>query len=141
MSDPLESLLRPVADILNRNIREMTPARQLAAELNGYSVAIRVRDTALAMYFVFAEDGVSLRTQATDDPDVVINGSLITLLRMLQGAGDAAIRNGSVDLSGDAAVAQRFQRLLDIAQPDLEEELSRLIGDVAAHRIAEFGHL
>ena len=44
---------------------------------------------------------------------------------------------GDVDLSGDAATAQRFQKLLDLAQPDIEEELSRVIGDVAAHRIAE----
>ena len=52
-------------------------------------------------------------------------------------AGEDAIRNGDVNLSGDAATAQRFQKLLEFARPDLEEELSRFIGDVAAHRIAE----
>ena len=50
----------------------------------------------------------------------------------------SAIRSGDVELTGDAATAQRFQRLLELARPDLEEELSRFIGDVAAHRIAEF---
>lgn len=138
MADPLESLLRPVAEILNRNIREITPARKLAAKLDGSSVAVRVRDTALAMHFVFDQDVIALRTEHEHEPDVVITGSLITLLRMLRGSGDTAIRDGKVDLTGDAATAQRFQKLLDFAQPDLEEELSRLIGDVAAHRIAEF---
>ena len=137
MASPLEALLRPIADVLNRNITEITPAREIASELNGTTVAIRVRDSALCAYFVFDDDVVALATEYTDDPDVVITGSLITLARMLQGSGEAAIRSGDVDLTGDAATAQRFQKLLDLAQPDIEEELSRVIGDVAAHRIAE----
>lgn len=137
MSDPLETLLRPVSDVLNRNIRETTPARKIAAELNGSTVAIRVRDTALAMYFVFDQDVVALKTEYPNEPDVAITGSLLTLARMIQGGGEAAIRNGDVELTGDAATAQRFQRLLEFAQPDIEEELSRFIGDIAAHRIAE----
>jgi ubiquinone biosynthesis protein UbiJ len=137
MASPLQALLRPIADILNRNIAEITPAREIASELNGTTVAIRVRDTALGAYFVFDDDAVTLSAAYTDEPDVVIMGSLITLARMMKGSGEAAIRSGDVDLTGDAATAQRFQKLLDLAQPDIEEELSRVIGDVAAHRIAE----
>ena len=136
MASPLEALLRPVAEVLNRNISETTPARQLASELDGSIVAIRVRDSALAMYFVFADDGVVLITEHDDDPDVLISGSLLTLAGMLQGGGEAAIRSGEVELTGDAGTAQRFQKLLEHARPDLEEELSRFIGDIAAHRIA-----
>ena len=138
MASPLEVLLRPVADILNRNIAETTPARELATELNGATIAIRARESALNMYFVFDEGVVSLSTEYDQDPDVVITGSLVTLTRMMGGGGEAAIRGGDVDLTGDAATAQRFQKLLDFAKPDLEEELSRVIGDVAAHRLAEF---
>ena len=38
-------------------------------------------------------------------------------------------------IEGDAEVAQAFSELLKEARPDLEEELSRLIGDVAAHQV------
>jgi ubiquinone biosynthesis protein UbiJ len=137
MAGPLEALLRPVADTLNRNIAETTPARALAAELNGSALAIRVRDTALAMYFIFDHEAVTLATGYSEEPDVVISGSLVTLARMLGGNGEAAIRSGDVELSGDAATAQRFQKLLIFARPDFEEELSRVVGDVAAHRIGE----
>lgn len=137
MTSPLAALLRPIADILNRNIAEITPARALAAELDGCSVAIRVRDSALAMYFVFNEDVVTLATDHDAEPDVVIRGSLLTLARMLNGGGESAIRGGDIELTGDAATAQRFQKLLEIARPDLEEELSRFIGDIAAHRLGE----
>ncbi len=137
MPDPLEALLRPFAEVLNRNIAETTPARELATELDGKTVAIRVRDTALAMYFVFDQDVVTLATEFDADPDVAITGSLVTLARMAGGAGAQAIRDGDIDLTGDAATAQRFQTLLDHAKPDVEEELSRVIGDVAAHQLAE----
>ena len=35
MADPLEALLRPVANYLNRTIAEVTPARELCGELDG----------------------------------------------------------------------------------------------------------
>ena len=138
MPDPLEALLRPIAEVLNRNIAEITPARVIATQLEGKTVAIRVRDSALAMYFVFDQDVVTLTTEFDADPDVAITGSLVTLARMAGGAGAQAIRDGDIDLTGDAATAQRFQDLLDHAKPDVEEELSRVIGDVAAHQLAEF---
>ena len=37
----------------------------------------------------------------------------------------------------DQHFAEEFQRLLNFAKPDLEEELSAVVGDVAAHRIGE----
>ncbi len=140
MPDPLETLLHPIARMLNRNIAETTPARELATELDGKTVAIRVRDTALVMYFVFDQDLVTLTTEFDADPDVAITGSLVTLARMVGGAGAQAIRDGDLDLTGDAGTAQRFQALLDHARPDIEEELSRVIGDVAAHQLAKFAH-
>ncbi|MDA0705738.1 MAG: SCP2 sterol-binding domain-containing protein [Proteobacteria bacterium] len=137
MASPLEVLLRPVAEIMNRNIAETMPARALARDLNGATVAIRARDTALSTFFTFADDRVTLSTEYGDEPDVVISASLITLTRMLGGSGEAAIRDGDVELTGDAAIAQRFQKLLGYAKPDVEEEMSRVVGDMAAHRLAE----
>jgi ubiquinone biosynthesis protein UbiJ len=43
---------------------------------------------------------------------------------------------GSVRIEGDAEVAQKFRDLRSRA-PDIEEELSRLIGDVAAHQLRQ----
>ena len=60
---------------------------------------------------------------------------LLTLARMAGESGEKAIRDGKLDLTGDAETAQRFQRLLEYAKPDVEEEVSNVIGDVAAHRI------
>jgi ubiquinone biosynthesis protein UbiJ len=135
--DPLETLLRPVARILNRNIQETTPARELCKKLEGKTVAIRVRDTALAMYFEVRDEVVLLAMDSPAEPDVVITGSLFTLASMAQSSSAGALRDGSLDLTGDAYTAQAFQELLSLAKPDIEEELSMFVGDVAAHHVGE----
>lgn len=139
--NPLETLLRPVARALNRNIGESTPARELSKQLEGKVVAIRVRDTGLAMAFVFADELLELRADTGADPDVVISGSLVTLARlaspMSEADSSAAARRGGLDISGDAFAAQAFQKLLKFARPDPEEELSRIVGDTAAHHAGQ----
>ncbi len=136
--NPLEGVLRPITNILNRNIRETTPARELCESLDSTTVAVRVRDTALAMFFHISSDTIILATDSDADPDVVITGSLLTLAGMAGSSGEAALRDGSLELTGDIQTASAFQDLLSYAKPDIEEELSSLIGDAAAHRLGEF---
>jgi len=135
--NPLEALLRPVASVINRNIRATTPARDLCEKLAGKVIAIRVRNTALTAWFIVHDDRLDLALDGDEDPDVMISGSLLTLARMSGAPGTSELRSGALELTGDTHVASDFQRLLNYAKPDLEEELSAFIGDVAAHRIGE----
>jgi ubiquinone biosynthesis protein UbiJ len=136
--NPLETLMRPFAALLNRQVRAKTPARELCAKLQDRVFAIRVRDTALAMYLIVGPDKISLTGEYGDDPDVIVSGSLLSLARLAGPGGDAAIRDGAINLTGDALLAQQFQSLLQYGRPDFEEELSGAIGDVAAHTIGKF---
>jgi ubiquinone biosynthesis protein UbiJ len=135
--NPLEAALRPLASVLNRNIRATTPARELCEKLAGTIVAVRVRDTALVTWFIVHRDRLELVTNIDQEPDVLVDGSLLTLARMAGVSGVGAIRDGSLELTGDAHLAEEFQQLLAYARPDLEEELSGVVGDVAAHRLGE----
>jgi len=135
--NPLEIALRPVAGILNRNIRATTPARELCARLAGKVVAVRVRDTSLSTWFVVGDEALELSTEYDAEPDVVITGSMLSLARLAGSADLDAMRDGSIELTGDAHVADDFQRLLAFAKPDIEEELSGVVGDVAANRLGE----
>jgi ubiquinone biosynthesis protein UbiJ len=62
----------------------------------------------------------------------------MALLALAGPRAEGAIRGGGVRIEGDAEVAQHFRELLAEAQPDFEEELSRVIGDVAARQVANF---
>ncbi len=135
--NPLEIALRPVTGILNRNIRATTPARELCEKLAGSVIAVRVRNTGLATWFIVRDDELELTTDCDEEADVVISGSLMSLARMATDSDVAALREGSVELTGDAHIADDFQRLLAFAKPDIEEELSGVVGDVAANRLGE----
>ncbi len=135
--NPLEIALRPVTGILNRNIRETTPARELCEKLSGSIVAVRVDNTALATWFIVHDNELELTTDCDEEADVVISGSLMALARMAAESDLEALRDGSIELTGDAHVADDFSRLLALAKPDIEEELSGVVGDVAAHRLGE----
>ena len=41
-----------------------------------------------------------------------------------------------VEITGDAEIAARYRDLLELARPDWEEELSRLVGDLPARRLS-----
>jgi len=131
----LGPLLRPVAAMINRQLSAKTPARELCRELDGRTFALRVPDTALAMYLTVDTHRVILSGDYVDDPEVVATGSLISLARLAGPAADDLVRDGAVNIEGDAVLASQFRALLRYGQPDFEEELSTVIGDVAAHGI------
>ncbi len=135
--NPLEAVLRPIAKVLNKNIRATTPARELCQKLAGTVVAIRVRDTALTTWFIVQDDHLELTTETDLEPDVLISGSIITLAQMAGASEVGAVRSGSLEFAGDPVLADEFRQLLAFAKPDLEEELSEFVGDAAAHRLGE----
>jgi len=135
--DTLETLFRPITALVNRQIKATTPARELCADLDGKIMAVRVKDTGLAIYFCACPDEIALFGEYDGEPDVAITGSIMSLARLAGARGEDAIRDGSLELIGDAELAQAFQKLLGYGKPDIEEELSGVIGDVAAHRLGE----
>jgi ubiquinone biosynthesis protein UbiJ len=136
--DSVQIILQPVASLLNRQIRAQTPARLLCDSLNGTCAAIRVRNTSLVAYLLIDSGQVSLAGEHSLEPDVVISGTLLSLLQLAGSANEDLIRRGDLELTGDAHVATQLKKLLVLARPDAEEELSRLVGDVAAHGIGDF---
>jgi ubiquinone biosynthesis protein UbiJ len=134
----LETLLRPLTALLNRQIQAKTPARELCAELEDRVFAVRVKDTALATYVTVGPGEIFLASEYGDDPDVVISGTLLSLARFAGPEGDQTIRDGAVDVTGDEQLVLKFQDMLRYGRPDLEEELSGVVGDVVAHTVGEF---
>ena len=135
----LDNLLRPVAHLLNRNIADSMQARELCAGLSGRVIEVRLRDTSLAASFIVSDDRVDIQASPGHDPDAFVQASVAGFVRLASGNGEDAIRDGAVQLSGDAETAQAFQALLMAARPELEEELSNIVGDTAAFRAGEFG--
>jgi ubiquinone biosynthesis protein UbiJ len=127
--------LAPLESVLNRNIAGSAAARRLCKQLDGKVLALHVTGLPLSVFFRAEGERMSIETTHADAPAATLSGSPLALLRLAGPAPESAIRGGSIQIQGDAEVAQAFSELLKQAQPDLEEELSRVIGDVAAHQV------
>ena len=127
--------LTPLESVLNRNIAGSAVARRLCRQLDGKMLALHITGLPLSLFFRSEGERMSIDTTNADAPAASLSGTPLALLRLAGPTPEAAIRGGSITIQGDAEVAQAFSELLKQAQPDLEEELSRVIGDVAAHQI------
>lgn len=132
-SDPL---FQPVESLLNRNIAGSSRARELAARLAGRSLEVRVTPTPLRIRFSVVDGAVAVGPGDGSEPDAVIEGTPLSLASLAGPEPEDHIRQGVIRISGDAEAAQSFQKLFRAARPDFEEELSRLVGDAAAHHMA-----
>jgi ubiquinone biosynthesis protein UbiJ len=76
--------------------------------------------------------------------DATVSGSPFALLQLLRDsarAGDGPRRGpprAAPQIRGDAEVANLYRELLSLARPDVEEEISRILGDLAARRLSQF---
>jgi ubiquinone biosynthesis protein UbiJ len=122
---------------LNRSLTESRKAKTLARQLDGRVMSIVAQGTPLAIHFKVHEGRFTLSTRHEGTADATLAGTPLSLLALAGPAAEDSLRGGSVRIEGDAEVAQKFRDLLQQSRPDFEEELSRLIGDVAARQVAQ----
>jgi ubiquinone biosynthesis accessory factor UbiJ len=127
--------LGPLESVLNRNIAASSTAQALCRRLQSKVLALHVEGLPLSLYFMSHGETMELDTTHDGAADATLSGTPLSFLRLAGPRPESAIRAGAVHIQGDAEVAQAFSELLTHARPDFEEELSRVIGDVAAHQI------
>lgn len=135
-----DPLLRPLESLLNRNIAGSSRARALLAQVVGKSLVIKVTATPFRLRIEAAGDRIAIGSGNDIPADATIEGTPLSLARLAAPDATNAFRSGSLQITGDAEIAQGFQKLFAAAQPDLEEELSRVTGDAFAHHLANLAH-
>ena len=127
--------LAAVESLLNRGIAGSARAAALAARLDSTSLRLDV-DGFSPIRASMAGGRLAFIT-ADAAADATITGSPLALLRLARGAaprGDGA----AAQIRGDAEIANQYRQLFTTARPDFEEELSRIVGDLPARRLARF---
>lgn len=127
--------LTVLESVLNRNIAASAAAQALCRRLTGQQLAIRFSGTPIGIFFRSDGERMTLETSSGQAASATLTGTPLSLLQLAGATPEAALRSGAVHIEGDAEVAQTFSELLKQTRPDLEEELSRVVGDVAAHQI------
>jgi ubiquinone biosynthesis protein UbiJ len=121
----------------NRNIAVSAHAASLTKRLEGASLQVEV-DGITRVRAVCSGGRLALLAGDDTPADAVIAGSAPALLQLLRGGGAAAAQSRtSVQIRGDAEIAGLYRELFTAARPDLEEELSRWVGDMPARHLSQ----
>lgn len=145
-------LTSTLENVLNRGLPRSPRAQQLCAELAGRRVAITIApaQSGGSAHVLVESTGHSLKLTAVTagglasapvdatPPDATITGGPLSLLALSGPAPEAVLQRGDVRIDGDAELAQKFRELALLLRPDLEEELSLVLGDVPAHQLGRF---
>jgi ubiquinone biosynthesis protein UbiJ len=129
-------LTQAIENLLNRNLPRSPRARELASALVGKRVRVEARGLGWVIIAESLNTSIRLTRESTEGqpPDAEISGSLLNLAALAGPHPEEVIQRGDVTIRGDAEVAQKFRELAMLLKPDVEEELSRLIGDSPAHQ-------
>ena len=129
-------MFEPLAALLNRGIRGSTDATRRCRTLEGASFRIELDGLGLGLTLVSRGDSVALSQESA--ADARLSGTPGALARLAATGDEALLRSRAVRISGDPLVARDFRDLISLAAPDFEEELARLVGDVAARQLGNF---
>lgn len=116
---------------LNHLLRANSWARESLKPYAGKTVCVRCLPFSVSLQIVDSGEVVPAGAGATADATLTVTPGL--LLRMAA-QDDSAWRDIAID--GDTALAGAVHHLWRHLRWDAEEDLSRLFGDVAAHRMA-----
>jgi ubiquinone biosynthesis protein UbiJ len=117
---------------LNRMLARETWAREKLEPFAGRSARFDAAPFSITLNI--SDDG-TFRAAGEEEPAVTVAVALSTLPLTLS---DPAAAMKDVRLTGDAEFAQALAFVLQNLRPEPEEELSRLVGDIAAQRIVGF---
>ena len=109
------------------------------AELEGKVIAFEFKNTDLIVYLFPQHQGVKFSMEYDEKPHVLIKGTPVNFISMMvSGKTGTQTMPADMELVGDIALAQRFQFIMQDLELDLEEPLSKWLGDTAAHQIGRF---
>lgn len=133
----LAALGRALEGALNRLVDLDPDTRKALGSLDGRAVTLDFRNTPLAMRIAVDGGRLSIGPAFGGDSALRVTAAPSALLAMALARGrDDATTPGRVDVSGDADLARRLERIARTFEPDFDEAFARVFGDVAGFQIA-----
>lgn len=131
----MSAIERLLEEAVNRALQLDPDAIRRLGALEGKVILLELAAEGAPLRFYLFPGASGLRLQRAYDrmPDVTISGTAAVFLRQLVRGPTVS---DALTIRGDIELGQRFQRILSGLEPDWEEGLARVVGDVPAHQIA-----
>lgn len=105
-------------------------------KLAGKVFSIELKELPKPFYFVISAQQVDVLGEFEGTPDVLVRLSITALDELKDSAKTTSlIKQDKLEVEGDIQLLQQFAQLLTEMEIDWEDELSRYLGDVLAHKL------
>jgi ubiquinone biosynthesis accessory factor UbiJ len=121
--------------LLNHVLQQEPEAQARLRRQSGKTALIQWR--AVSLHLVATPAGLLDLATPSPAPDLTLSLTQSSPLELLSGAITGA--KPEVRIEGDVQLAAEVNWLVDHLRWDIEEDLSRIVGDVAAHRLGRLG--
>ena len=126
----LAVLGRALESALNRGLALDKEAANALRGLEGHRVGIELQGLGLALAVRVTNGRLHVGPHWEAERDLNLRAAPGSLLAFALKRGDAPSRGGKVEISGDADLARRVEKLLRGFKPDVEEAFAQTFGDV-----------
>lgn len=136
--DPVRARLGALLEVaLNRALALDAHTQDAVASLEGRHIGVELRSTNLALAISVRGGKLAVGPHWQQAADLNLHASPASLLAFaLRRGEDSPSAPGKVDISGDAELARRVEKLLRDFSPDIEEAFAQTFGDVLGVPIA-----
>jgi ubiquinone biosynthesis protein UbiJ len=123
----------------NRVLRLDPLALEQLANLDGSLIRLELTDLGLGLDAVPSASGLRLSPAGTRPADVTLRGAFRSFARLMLGAG--SLVPGTIEIAGNMDLGRRFQEVMRGLEPEWEEALARVTGDVLAHHLGKLARV
>jgi len=133
----LQRLGVALASALNRTLALDAETRARLSALEGKRIGVDLRGTGLALAIAVVDGRLVVGPHWEKSGDLNLRAAPASLLAFaLRRGDDGAVVPGKVEISGDADLARRMEKLLRGYRPDIEEAFALTFGDIAGVPLA-----
>ncbi len=139
IDDKAPAWIRQVTKLVNKALSLDEETLHALAKLEGKVIAFEFSNTGLTVFLFPAIEGLKINSAYEDKADVLIKGTPTNFIMMLASSkqGNASLPT-DMQVIGDIGLAQRFQSIMQNIEIDLEEPLSKWVGDSVAYQLGKF---
>jgi ubiquinone biosynthesis protein UbiJ len=135
----LPGFLRDIMQTASNRLLDLDPdVRRDLGDLEGHVFRIRLTGPDIEFFIAPTAEGLSFPDEYDGEVSTTLQGSPFALFSLSVGEKNGGIAAGHVEIAGDVEAGRRFAEILKRLDPDWEEPLSMMMGDVAAHEIGRF---